>query len=290
MTTDHTATDRFEEHRDRLFGLAYRMLGSRAEAEDVVQEAWLRWHGADAAAVRNAEAWLMTVVGRLAVDRLRTLRKERETYRGPWLPEPLVAAEPPPDRALERASDLSVAFLALAERLAPEERAAFLLREVFDRDYDEIATVLDKSEEACRQTVHRARRRLRSERRRFPATEAARRQLVERFRAAVEARDDERLFAVLAPEVTLTSDGGGKVAASPRVLAGAPLIVKLLLGLERGVFRHGIERDLVGVNGETGLLLRHGDRVIGVMTFETDRERIVAIHNVLNPDKLPRRP
>lgn len=292
MSQESTATERFDErfenHRPQLFGLAYRMLASRAEAEDVVQDAYLRWHEADNESVENPEAWLVRVTGRLAIDRLRSLRRERELYTGCWLPEPLVGPEPPPpDRRLERANDLSLAFLALLERLAPEERAAFLLREVFDRGYDEIASVLDKSEAACRQIVHRARRRVRRKERRFPADPAAHRRLVERFQVALAARDGEALEALLAPDVTSTADGGGKIAASPRVLEGAPRIVKLILGLERKVYRRGVERELVSVNGETGLLLRLDGRVASITAFETDGERILAMYTVLNPDKLP---
>ena len=279
------AADRFESHRPRLVGLAYRMLGSRAEAEDVVQDAYLRWHRATGT-VEDDRAWLTTVTSRLAIDRLRALRRERETYRGHWLPEPLVAREPPPDRRLDAASDLSIAFLTLIERLGPEERAALLLRDVFDCGYRDIAAALGKSEAACRQTVHRARQRLHDDRPRFPSDEAARRRLVESFRAALAARDEETLFALLAPDVALTGDGGGKVASSPHVLRGAPLVVKLLLGLGRKSWRD-IEVELAEVNGETGLLVRRDGEVIGVMAFTTDDERIHALHSVLNPDKLP---
>ena len=192
--TDGDRRDDFERHRSRLLGVAYRMLASRAEAEDVVQEAYLRWHRADGASIREPEAWLVTTATRLAIDRLRALKIQREAYVGPWLPEVFLGHEPPPpDRDVELASDLSVAFVVLLERLAAEERAAFLLHDVFDCDYAEIARTLDKSEATCRQIVHRARERVKSERRRFRATEGARVGLLRRFNAAVEARDGRAL-------------------------------------------------------------------------------------------------
>ena len=161
---------RFERHRSRLFGIAYRMLGTVEDAEDAVQETYLRWHDAPVDAVRSDEAWLVAVVTRLSIDRLRRAATEREAYVGRWLPEPIATAPtPPPDRKAELASDLSLAFLVLLERLAPEERAAFLLREVFDAGYDEIARVLERSEAACRQLVHRARERVRGDRARVSA-------------------------------------------------------------------------------------------------------------------------
>jgi RNA polymerase sigma-70 factor (ECF subfamily) len=176
VTDTVAAADAFEPVRGRLFGLAYRMLGSRAEAEDVVQEAYVRWHQSDRDVIRNAEAWLVTTATRLAIDRLRALKTEREAYTGPWLPEPIMQNTPPsPDTHLELASDLSLAFLVLLERLGPEERAAFLLHEVFDFGYPEIASVLDKSEDASRQIVHRARTRVRSARKRFDVTKLRRR-------------------------------------------------------------------------------------------------------------------
>jgi len=193
----------FDAVKPRLFGLAYRMLGSRAEAEDVVQDAYIRWHQADEATVRNAEAWLVTTATRLAIDRLRTLKAEREAYVGPWLPEPLIGTPPaPPDRDAELASDLSIAFLVLLERLAPEERAAFLLHDVFDCGYPEIASLLGKSEAASRQIVHRARGRVRGEQQRFQPTEAARVRLLETFVAAVGARDEQTLLRLFAPDAT----------------------------------------------------------------------------------------
>jgi RNA polymerase sigma-70 factor (ECF subfamily) len=279
-------TDAFEAVRPRLFGLAYRMLGSRAEAEDIVQEAYVRWHQADGGVIRNSEAWLVTTATRLAIDRLRALKAERDAYVGPWLPEPIVGA-PPPDRDVELSSDLSIAFLVLLERLAPEERAAFLLHDVFDCGYPEIASLLGKSEAASRQIVHRARGRVRGEQQRFHATEAARARLLKTFVAAVEARDEQTLLTLLAPDATWTADGGGKAAAVGHPIEGAAAIVKVLLGLQKRFARDGVTMHLGTVNGETGLIVRLGDRVGAVISVVTDGERIASAYAVVNPDKLP---
>jgi RNA polymerase sigma-70 factor (ECF subfamily) len=278
----------FEEHRSRLFGVAYRMLGSRAEAEDVVQEAYLRWHRAHRAAIREPRAWLVTTTTRLAIDRLRALKIQREAYKGPWLPEPLLGREPPrPDRAAELASDLSVAFVVLLERLAPEERAAFLLHDVFDCDYAEIARTLDRSEATCRQIVHRARERVRSERRRFEATETSRVRLLRTFLAAAEARDERALLELFSPDATWTSDGGGQVPAARRVILGRERIVRLVLGLEDRLYRRrAASRHLAAVNGETGFLTWMEGRLFSATSIATDGERILAVYSVLNPDKL----
>jgi RNA polymerase sigma-70 factor (ECF subfamily) len=277
----------FETVRPRLFGLAYRMLGSRAEAEDIVQEAYVRWHQADASAVRNAEAWLVTTATRLAIDRLRALKTEREAYTGPWLPEPLVGAVPPPDRKAELASDLSIAFLVLLEKLAPEERAAFLLHDVFECGYPEIARLLGKSETASRQIVHRARERVRSDRARFQAQEADRARLLKTFVAAIEARDEQALLQLFTPDATWVADGGGKTAAVPHPVVGVAGIVKLVLGLQKRFARDGVTMHLASVNGETGLVVRLGDRVGAAISAVIEDGRIVSVYAIVNPDKLP---
>jgi len=263
------------------------MLASRAEAEDVVQEAYVRWHQADESAIRNSEAWLVTTATRLAIDRLRALKVEREAYVGPWLPEPLIGSPPPPDREVEMASDLSIAFLVLLERLAPEERAAFLLHDVFECGYPEIASLLGKSEAASRQIVHRARGRVRGEQQRFHATEAARVRLLKTFVAAVEARDEQTLLRLLAPDATWTADGGGKAAAVGHPIEGAPAIVKLLLGLQKRFVRDGVTMHLGTINGETGLIVNLAGRVGAAITIVTDGERIARAFTIVNPDKLP---
>ena len=283
---DSTASG-FEPNRARLFGLAYRMLGSRAEAEDLVQDAYVRWHQSDRDAIRNAEAWLVATATRLAIDRLRALKTEREAYVGPWLPEPMMRdAPPPPDRHVELASDLSIAFLVLLERLGPEERAAFLLHEVFDFDYGEIATVLEKSEDACRQIVHRARTRVRSARQRFQVTEAAKAKLLRTFTEAVSARDQKTLLTLFAPDATWTADGGGRTAAAPRPIVGAEQIVTLVLGLRERLQSDTATMELVDVNGETALCVRASGRITAVMSILSDGERIHAVYAVVNPDKL----
>ena len=276
----------FEQHRGRLWGVAYRMLGSRADADDMVQEAYLRWHGAAANdGVRAPQAWLVTTTTRLCIDRLRQRRTEREAYVGPWLPEPLVEDEPAADAAAELASDLSVAFLALLERLAPEERAAFLLHDVFEADYAEIAAALDKSEDACRQIVSRARRRVRDERPRARVSRAARERLVDAFIRAVELRDRDALVALFANETTLTSDGGGKAKAAHKVVRGGASVARFLLGVLRPA-REYLELRKVTVNREPGVALLVAGRLISVTSLLTDGARILGVYSVLNPEKL----
>jgi len=276
----------FEQNRRRLWGVAYRMLGSRGDAEDMVQETWLRWHRAPQEEVRMPQAWLVTTITRLCIDRLRQMRAERESYIGPWLPEPLVGqALPPPDEAVELASDLSVAFLAVLERLAPEERAAFLLHEMFDSDYGEIAQILGKSEAACRQIVSRARKRVRADRPRVQVSAAAHARLLESFVQAVRARDKEALVNLLAEDASWTADGGGKTKAALKAIRGADQIARFVLDV---LEPHLSEIDFrpVVVNGEPGLaVLRHG-RLFAIWSIRTDGVRILDVYIVLNPDKL----
>ena len=273
--TADSAVDGFEPNRGRLFGIAYRMLGSRAEAEDLVQEAYVRWHQTDREAIRNAEAWLVTTTTRLAIDRLRALKTERESYVGPWLPEPMMRdTPPPPDRHLELASDLSMAFMVLLERLGADERAAFLLHEVFEFDYREIATVLEKSEDACRQIVHRARTRVRNERKRFEVAESAKAALLRKFTEAVSARDQQTLLALFAPEATWTADGGGRPGAGTRPIVGAEKIVRLVLALGERLKSDPSTIELVEVNGETGLCVRTAGVITAVISILSDGERI----------------
>ena len=279
------STAAFDAVRGRLFGLAYRMLGSRADAEDVVQEAYLRWHAADQQAIQNAEAWLVTAATRLAIDRLRRLKTEREAYVGPWLPEPILNDDLTPERQLELASDLSLAMLTLLETLAPDERAAFLLHDVFDVDYDRIADILGKNEPACRQVIHRARERVRGSKKRFAATESGQRALLEKFRIGIETGDEEALLAMFAPDATWTADGGGKTAAAPRPLVGAARIASFLVALHKA-WLHARVIEPCRVNGEPGLCVRDGGRLTAVLGFDTDGDRIRSVYAVLNPDKL----
>jgi RNA polymerase sigma-70 factor, ECF subfamily len=291
MTDSITPAERFQALRGRLYGLAYRMLGSRADAEDLVQEAYLRWHDADHESIESAEAWLVTTTSRLALDRLRRLKTERDAYTGPWLPEPIVGpAAPPtpaPDAHLELADDLSMAFLTLLERLAPEERAAFLLHEVFEVDYRAIASVIGRSEAACRQVVHRARERVRGERKRFETTEAAKAALLQRFLAAVEARDEQALLSLFAPDASWTADSGGKTPAAARPILGADRIARLVIGLRQKFWVAGRHFEITVVNGETALCLLDGGHLVATMSIATDGRHIQAVYTVLNPDKLP---
>jgi RNA polymerase sigma-70 factor (ECF subfamily) len=276
----------FEPVRGRLFGLAYRMLGSRADAEDIVQEAYVRWHEADRTSVENPEAWLVTTASRLAIDRLRRLKTEREAYTGPWLPQPIVTPAPPPDRHLDLADDLSMAFLTVLERLSPDERAAFLLHDVFDVGYGEIASVLARTEAACRQVVHRARERVRGERKRFDVPDEAKAELLRRFTAAMEARDEAALLKLFAADATWTADGGGKTAAAPYPIAGAARIARLVIGLREKFWADNRRIKVVSINGETGLCIRDGDRLVATLSIATDGDRILDVYAVVNPEKL----
>jgi RNA polymerase sigma-70 factor, ECF subfamily len=276
----------FQQHRPRLYGIAYRMLGSRADAEDMLQEAYLRWHQADTERVQVPQAWLTTTLTRLCIDRLRAARSERETYVGPWLPEPLIDAEaPPPERKTELASDLSVAFLVVLERLAPDERAAFLLREVFDCDFPEIARILGKNEVNCRQIVRRARERVHRDRPRFQVSDTARRRLLEKFVAALHAEDHDALLALFAEDATWTSDGGGKAKAARKVVHGAEHVARFVTGVFRRYLNRFTHR-VVSINGEPGLLKYFDGRLVSATSIDTDGERILAFYSVLNPDKL----
>jgi RNA polymerase sigma-70 factor, ECF subfamily len=279
-------TQLFEQHRAKLRGVAYRMLGSRSDAEDIVQDAYLRWHRAANEDIRSPEAWLVTVVTRLSIDRLRQAKLERESYVGPWLPEPLVQS-PPADAATELASTLSVAFLVVLERLAPEERAAFLLHEVFDSGYDEIAKILGKSEAACRQLVSRARKRVHEERPRVQVSEAARTKLLNRFVQAIVTNDKDLMMSVLASDAAWISDGGGKTRAALKPVIGSDAVARFVLGV---IGRHAQSREAefrhVSVNGEAGLALYFAGQLISVLAIRTDGVRILDVFSTLNPDKL----
>ncbi|WP_395703879.1 RNA polymerase sigma-70 factor [Aquabacterium sp.] len=284
---DDTAT--FAALRPRLFAIAYRMLGTRADAEDLVQDAWLRWHRTpDKAALQSAEAWLVTTVTRLAIDRLRAAKTEREAYIGWWLPEPLVAAvdERTPEAALALAGELSLAFLWVLERLTPDERAAFLLRQVFDHDYAEIATMLGRSEAACRQLVHRASERVQQQRPRFEVPPARHRQLLERFMHAAHTGAHAQMKALLADDVQLLGDGGGKVPSFGHVLEGPERVTNLYWAQWKRLGEQ-VRYRLVSLNGEPGLLRYVSGRLESAQAFVIDDQgRIAAIYAVRNPDKL----
>ena len=289
MVAMQFAVDRstvFEQLRGRLFAVAYRMTGTRADAEDIVQEAYLRWHRAERGEVRSPEAWLVSVVTRLAIDRLRRASVERAAYTGPWLPEPIFGAPSrSPEEQLELASDLSMAFMVLLERLAPVERAAFLLHDVFDCDYPEISHILRKSEAACRQVVHRARERVRRDQQRFHASEEERRRLIEKFMAASNAGDEATLLSLFADDATLTSDGGGVVPAARKVVTGRRRIARLFAVIGRKLGAR-LTQAVLPINGEPGLVTFIDGVPFSATSFETDGRSILALYNVLNPEKL----
>lgn len=276
----------FERHRSRLFGIAYRMLGSRSDAEDVMQDAYLRWHRGASDELRSPEAWLVTTVTRLCIDRLRAVRTEREQYVGPWLPEPLIGeAAPAADARAELSSSLSIAFLVVLEQLQPDERAAFLLHEVFDTEYTEIAEILGKSEAACRQIVSRARKRVRGRRPRAHVTDAARRSVIERFAHAIQLQDKAALLELVAEKASWTSDGGGRARDALKAIRGRERVVRFALAvLGRHTDRFAFE--LVSVNGEPALAVRAEGTLFSVITVRTDGLRILDVYTVLNPDKL----
>ncbi|MDJ1159519.1 RNA polymerase sigma factor SigJ [Chelatococcus sp. SYSU_G07232] len=287
-TPGHGKAAVFEAKRQRLMSVAYRMLGSVSDAEDVVQDAYLRWHAAPEVAIRVPEAWLLAVVTRLALDRLRAAKRERDAYVGPWLPEPWAGGAgvaEAPDAAHEQAEELSYAFLVLLERLAPEERAAFLLREVFEADYALVAATLERKEAACRQLVHRARERLAAGRARRVATAAEKADLLRRFQAAARAQDGETLARLLAPDATFTADGGGKTFAARKVLEGAARIAHVVLGIRRKAPGPEVDR-LVWLDGEPAMTVWRDGVLRTVTLVDVDEGRIRAIYNVLNPDKL----
>ena len=293
------ATRLFDRLRPRLQGIAYRMLGSVADAEELVQDVWLRWHETDTAGLANAEAWLVTVTTRLAIDRLRSAKAQRAHYVGFWLPEPRLDLDerPPivpqqdapatPEALLERADDISVAFLALLERLSPEARAAFLLREVFDADYAELAKTLGKSEAACRQIVSRAKAQLKDGRPRQRVSADQHYRLLAGFADAARNGDFAALQALLAEDAELISDGGGIVPSFGKVLAGASRVARLYFAIwrrsERGEAVQQLE--LVRLNGEWGLLRFIDGRLESAQSVETDGLHITRINTQRNPEK-----
>ncbi|MGG2102694.1 RNA polymerase sigma-70 factor [Stenotrophomonas sp. NRRL B-14846] len=280
------STALFTRLRPRLFGVAYRMLGSSHEAEDVVQDVWLRWHGANQAQIENPEAWLVATTTRRAIDALRLARHAREHYVGMWLPEPLLTDDSStPEYVLETASDLSLAFLNVLERLAPDARAAFLLHDVFDQDYDVVARTLDKTEAACRQIVHRARLQLRQERPRYNVPQEVHQKLMRRFAEAASSGDLKAMKALMAESAVLIGDGGGIVTSFPKPMVGGARIAQLLYAphLRR---REQLRMVPTMLNGRLGLLRYFEDVLESAMAFDTDGERIIEILVQRNPHKL----
>jgi RNA polymerase sigma-70 factor (TIGR02957 family) len=282
--------EEFDELHPSAFAIAYRMLGSVSEAEDVVQEGFLRLHRAREAGERieSPRSYLSTVVSRLSLDHLRSARVRRETYVGDWLPEPLVAsADDDPARKAEMADSLSLAFLVLLESLSPEQRAAFLLHDVFDEPYDRIAEIIGTSEQNARQLAARARRHVEERRPRFEASREQREELATRFFAAAEEGDLEGLEELLAHDVVLRADGGGKAPALARALHGRARVARTLIAGLRALTRMGLAVRRAEVNGQPGVLFsdREG-RLISVMSLDVAEGQIQAVDSIINPDKL----
>lgn len=281
----------FESLRPLMISIAYRMLGSVSEAEDVVQEAFLRHQRAveDGIEVESPKAFLSTVVTRLALDQLRSARARRETYVGPWLPEPLLTDDGRDDPAVqaEQADSLSMAFLLLLERLSPTERAVFLLHDVFGYGYDEIAPIVDRTEANCRQLAVRARRHVEAERPRFEVSRRKRNELADRFFAAVTEGDLDGLVELLAADVVVTGDGGGKGPSWLRPIVGPDRVARLLIGSARQFAAHGVELRRTVVNGQPGaLVLDREGRVISVFSVEIADGLVQTVRSVINPEKL----
>jgi RNA polymerase sigma-70 factor (ECF subfamily) len=273
-----------EELRPYLFGIAYRMLGSVADAEDVVQETFLRYQEVEAE-VESPKAYLATIATRLAIDQLRSARSRREVYPGEWLPEPLVGDDT--SAHAEAADSLSLAFLHLLERLSPVERAVFLLREVFDYPYDEVAGIVGKSPENCRQILTRAHRHIEEGRRRFEVSRKEREEVAHRFLAAWEEGDTESLVELLAPDATVYGDGGGKGPSIPAPLVGAERVAKALIGWGRRANEFGLTHRGALVNGDPGVVFYDADGdARWVAALEIAEGVVIAVRSILNPDKL----
>jgi RNA polymerase sigma-70 factor (ECF subfamily) len=284
------AEARFAEHRARVFAVAYRILGSATDAEDVAQETWLRWAGADRSAVAEPRAYLTRIAANLAVDRLRVQRARRETYFGPWLPEPILTEHDPATDA-DAAESVSMAMLVVLETLSPLERAVFVLDEVFAFSHAEIAAALDRSEVAVRQAAHRARGHVQARRPRFRPDPVSTRQATERFFAAAAGGDINALMELLAPDVTVWSDGGGKVRAARRPVQGARKVAAWLASWPRrpyeGVAFAEMAMRIAEINGSPSVLITGAGRVLGILTLQLDESgRVAAVRVVTNPDKL----
>ena len=274
----------FESYRPLLFSIAYRMLGRVMEAEDIVQESYLRYEATPLDSIQSSKAFLSTITTRLCLDYLKSARVQRESYIGPWLPEPLLT-DNKSTTIINDHEMISMAFLVLLENLSPLERAVFLLREVFDYSYAEIAQIVEKSEANCRQLYHRAKQYLVQRRPRFEVIAGDQHKLISKFLQAAQTGDLEVLTQTLSEDVILWPDGGGKVHAAPRPLVGRDIVLRLLHGLFRKQLVN-LQVEIVEVNGALSLLLRVDDTVIGVMNFAGDGTRIGEIRNVWNPEKL----
>jgi RNA polymerase sigma-70 factor, ECF subfamily len=284
--TQESVLTHFQRMRPRMFGIAYRMLGSRADADDIVQEAWLRWSdGAKPETLASVDAWLVTIVTRLCIDRLRSAKQEREDYIGPWLPEPLITQESDsPEMRLELLGDVSTAFMLMLERLGPEERAVFLLHDIFDVDYPAIAAIVGKNEAACRQLLHRARERAQTDKQRFKVDPSVHLDLLGKFAAAMHSGDRALMASLFTPDAMFSGDGGGKALALMRIVQGAEKIARFFADFAARhphiVLRPGI------VNGLPGIVGSVDGKVDTVMSLGFEGDRISGVYIVRNPDKL----
>ena len=292
--------EEFNQYRSLLFAIAYRMLGSVMDAEDMVQETFLRWQQASEQSVKLTKAYLTTIITRLCIDRLRSARVQREQYVGPWLPEPIVSKQlttesstdpsADPSSAAELADSLTMAFLVLLERLSPLERAVFLLREAFDYDYKEIGRIVEKSTANCRQISRRARQHLADQRPRYPTSRQQQEQITRKFMLACRQGDVQGLLDLLAKDITLWSDGGGHVVACLKPLHGAAKVAHFLRAIQRRSHDLGLDYDaeLVQVNGQPGISYTLGDHVESVVAIDVVDHRIQALYFMRNPYKLKR--
>jgi RNA polymerase sigma-70 factor, ECF subfamily len=284
--------DLFTTDRPLLFSIAYRMLGSASDAEDVLQDAWLRYRSVDRSAIRSPKAFATTIVTRLCLDRLKSAQRTREEYVGPWLPEPVLTSEVEgPETMVQRAESITLAFLVLLEKLSPEERAVFLLKDIFEYDHAEIADILGTTVDNSRQLLHRAKERLAQGRPRLTGTAESRRAIAERFARAFTAGDGSELTALLARDVGMWSDGGGKASAARRPLIGRDEVLNFLLGIHRTAVASKVTRDvslrIENINSEAALVLRVGPRLESIFVFSIDDDDTVSgIRVVRNPDKL----
>jgi len=277
----------FETHRRALTGLAYRMLGSRAEADDIVQDAYLRWHAADRTVIEQPRRYLGTVVTRLCLDRMKSAQARREVYVGQWLPEPVVDEVFDGEEPVDLAHDISVALMLLLERLSPLERASFLLHDVFGLDFAEIARALERGEAACRQLAARARVHIEARRPRFPASREDGHRLAAAFRAAMTSGDTQAFAQILAKDAVLYTDGGGKRAAALNPIRGVDRILRFFAGVasKNPAFAAIMARPAT-INGLPGFILRESDGSIDTLAVEHRAGRIIAIYLIRNPDKL----
>ncbi|MFG1698917.1 RNA polymerase sigma factor SigJ [Nonomuraea sp. NPDC049309] len=287
----------FEEHRGLLMAVAYRILGSVTDAEDVVQEAWLRWSGADRAGIADAKAYLVTVTSRLAIDRLRQAKTRRESYMGPWLPEPISTGPDAAEQA-ELADSVELALLVVLETLTPLERAVFVLREAFALPFAEIAEIVGRSEPAVRQLARRARDHVRERRPRYDVDHDERRRITERFFDAAMEGDLDGLISLLSDQVAMVSDGGGKAKAALRIITGSGNVGRFLLSINTPAniakFMASVGQaagaepsyDIQAINGAPALVMSAGGRVIGVLSLVVVDGRIETIYLMANPDKL----